>query len=521
MLESSPRLAAPIATSRRPFTPSLLAGVALLAVAAHVADAAQITPGNLVAVRVGDGTAALTSASTAVFLDEFTTAGVFVQTIPLPTAASGANQPLTNSGSATSEGLLNLSADGRFLVHAGYGTAPGLPSIAGTTSVAVPRVAALVDIATGNVDTTTALDAFSGGNPRSATSQDGSALWLSGSNSGVLYATTGATTALALNMAPTNTRMVQIVAGQLYLSSASSTFQGVSAVGTGLPTTAGQTVTLLPGFPTATGPSSYDYFFADAATLYVADDRTAAQGGGIQKWTESAGTWTLQYTLSVGTSGARSLTGVVQGGAATLYATTTATSANNVVVGTDTGVGTVFTTVTTAPANTAYRGLRLVPSAGSPFAAYCFGDGTATACPCGNVGVAGNGCPNSINAAGAHLAATGNASIAADTVVLAGTGMPNSSALYFQGTAQQSGGLGVVFGDGLRCAGGSVIRLATKFNAAGASQFPAGGDPSVSVRGLVASPGSRTYQCWYRNAAAFCTASTFNLTNGVGVTWGT
>jgi hypothetical protein len=30
----------------------------------------------------------------------------------------------------------------------------------------------------------------------------------------------------------------------------------------------------------------------------------------------------------------------------------------------------------------------------------------------------------------------------------------------------------------------------------------------------------RTYQCWYRNAdPLFCTASTFNLTNGVEVTW--
>jgi hypothetical protein len=27
------------------------------------------------------------------------------------------------------------------------------------------------------------------------------------------------------------------------------------------------------------------------------------------------------------------------------------------------------------------------------------------------------------------------------------------------------------------------------------------------------------YQLWYRNAAAFCTPSTFNLTNGLDVTW--
>jgi hypothetical protein len=41
----------------------------------------------------------------------------------------------------------------------------------------------------------------------------------------------------------------------------------------------------------------------------------------------------------------------------------------------------------------------------------------------------------------------------------------------------------------------------------------------VSVRGLITTPGTRTYQVWYRNSAAFCTASTFNLTNGVEITW--
>jgi len=149
----------------------------------------------------------------------------------------------------------------------------------------------------------------------------------------------------------------------------------------------------------------------------------------------------------------------------------------------------------------------------------CPGDGSGTACPCANSGVAGNGCASSVNPSGANLASTGFASISSDTVVLAGSGMPNSSALYFQGTSQQSGGAGSVFGDGLRCAGGSTIRLSTKSNVGGGSQYPAAGDPSVSVRGLVSVPGVRTYQVWYRNAAAFCTVSTFNLTNGREIVW--
>ncbi len=45
-------------------------------------------------------------------------------------------------------------------------------------------------------------------------------------------------------------------------------------------------------------------------------------------------------------------------------------------------------------------------------------------------------------------------------------------------------------GDGLRCAGGSVIRLGTKTNAGNASSYPVGRDIPVSVRGQIPSGGS-------------------------------
>jgi hypothetical protein len=153
--------------------------------------------------------------------------------------------------------------------------------------------------------------------------------------------------------------------------------------------------------------------------------------------------------------------------------------------------------------------------------AFCFGDGSGTACPCGNFGAPGNGCANSLSPAGAHLAATGTPSLAADTLALVGTGMGNGAALFFQGTTQVNGGAGAVFGDGLRCVGGTVVRLGTEANSGGASQYPTGSNPPVSVRGMITAAGSvRHYQCWYRNAAAFCTSDTFNLTNGLTVTWG-
>jgi hypothetical protein len=77
-----------------------------------------------------------------------------------------------------------------------------------------------------------------------------------------------------------------------------------------------------------------------------------------------------------------------------------------------------------------------------------------------------------------------------------------------------------VFGDGLRCAGGTVIRLSTETNdGTGASQYPSGADAPISVRGSNSAGAVRTYQGWYRNAAAFCTSDTFNVTNGVETTW--
>jgi PEP-CTERM motif len=116
------------------------------------------------------------------------------------------------------------------------------------------------------------------------------------------------------------------------------------------------TVSILPGFPTdsakATGGdyTPFGLFFANPTTLYVADEGTgnatdAADHAGLEKWTLSDGTWSLDYTLQdnlIGqmysvqgwnyletTSGLRNLTGEVNAnGTVTLWATTATTSAS-------------------------------------------------------------------------------------------------------------------------------------------------------------------------------------------------
>ncbi|MCY2959003.1 MAG: hypothetical protein NTY35_02470 [Planctomycetota bacterium] len=158
---------------------------------------------------------------------------------------------------------------------------------------------------------------------------------------------------------------------------------------------------------------------------------------------------------------------------------------------------------------------------GVPSSSFCAGDGSGTACPCGNAGAPGNGCASSVNPSGAQLAWSGNARVVSDDFQLQAAGLPATApVLFFQGTSQSVGGAGSVFGDGLRCASGTVIRLATKTASAGSAVFPEAWESNVSVRGAIpAIGGVRYYQAWYRNSAAFCTASTFNLTNGVRTQW--
>ena len=64
------------------------------------------------------------------------------------------------------------------------------------------------------------------------------------------------------------------------------------------------------------------------------------------------------------------------------------------------------------------------------------------------------------------------------------------------------------------------MRLGAKTNTAGTSSYPTGGDVNIAVKGGNVSGNVRQYQVWYRNSAAFCTASTFNLTNGYEILWG-
>jgi hypothetical protein len=323
----------------------------------NVNNASPFQNNTVVVVRVGTGTGSLTNAATAVFLDEYnTTTGALVQTIPLPTTISGANKRFVLSGTNSSEGYLTLSTDVNYLVLGGYDAAVGTDSISNTTSAANNRVIARF-AQTGAIDVITALtDAYSGGSINGVTSTDGSNFWTSGSNDGVKYATLGGTTSTQLSTTPANIRCINIFNRQLYIT---LQVTGFFAVGSGLPTAAGQTILELTGFPTS-GTQISPYAFQMNPTgniIYVACGNT---NYGIQKWTLSGGTWSLAYTISPTIS----FTGIVVDWTGTnpvIYATNLTSNANAIYKGTDVSNGSSVTVLTTAAANTIFRGISFTP----------------------------------------------------------------------------------------------------------------------------------------------------------------
>lgn len=335
--------------------------------------AAPFKPGNIVVARVGDGSAALSGAAAAVFLDEYTPAGVLVQSVPLPTSVSGNNRILTAAGNATTELALTRSADGRYLVLTGYGTAPGTASVVTSATTAVARVIGLIG-ADGSIDTSTNTGAFDGVSIRGAATADGTSFYSVGANSGVRYQALGSFASTPLSTTPTNVRSVNVVGGNLYIATASNPFIGLNQVGTGLPTTAGQTVTALPGFPgTTAGASPYGFYLADLdATVpgvdvaYVADDRAAA---GIQKWSLVNNAWVLNGTITG--SGVRGIQGSASGTAVALVASS-ANGASLYAVADNAGYNaapsqaTLPAALATASPNTAFRGVALAPVAPAP-----------------------------------------------------------------------------------------------------------------------------------------------------------
>jgi len=346
----------------------LAAGTAVAGLPRTATAATGFTAGDIVVYRVGDGTTALTSAAAPVFLDEYAPDGTLVSSTPMPTGDAAPAHALTASGTATSEGLLSLSADGRYLVAPGYDAPAGTAKISGTAAATTPRTVAVVD-ASGTVDTSTALTDFAtGNNPRSATSTNGTDLWVGGAAGGVRYASRGASTSTELDDGTyKNVRAVSVVDGQLY-ASADPTKAGltIGTVGTGTPHTSGQSVTNLP-FATPPGdPYGFALLTLGDGTapdsLYEADPTA----GAVVKYGLTDGAWTAEGSVPV--SSPEGLTANDDNGTVTVYVTSpgaTGTTGTLYRIVDASGVGGQLSgspqVLATLPANEASRGVAFTP----------------------------------------------------------------------------------------------------------------------------------------------------------------
>lgn len=411
-------------------------GVAgLLALSAH-SKAQLFTPGDLVVSTYGSSSTTLADgAPTAITLQEFATAGgaaVLSDTLPTADGFGGsANVGVVGEYGSSSEGNIQLSGDGRYLTIAGYsasaaaagigassnaanGTsfATGTPYSGSTVALAqstdsdVPRVAILVG-ANGNVNSSTVFNnLYTTNNPRAVYSANGSSIYISGqgdkkaSDQGIFYAATGTNTATNPSAPVTgiynakDTRYVTASGGNLYYSlDKSGSPTGIYQV-TGLPTGASTSSLITAANNGLSGAARVNYspegfFFANSTTLYVADTGVPKAGGtgsgGIQKWTLSNGTWSLQYTLTdpafvapnlaasatSGETGFEAITGEVFNGTVDLFAVSyTAGDANpnglyaiSDLLDSTTGAGENFTELESAAGNggEVFKGVSFAP----------------------------------------------------------------------------------------------------------------------------------------------------------------
>jgi Tol biopolymer transport system component len=168
--------------------------------------------------------------------------------------------------------------------------------------------------------------------------------------------------------------------------------------------------------------------------------------------------------------------------------------------------------------------------AATGFTSLCFpGAAGSIACPCSNPPSGSDrGCDNTSATGGALLSATGIAYLSTDSLLFTTGGeQPMATSILLQGNTLAP--TGIIFGQGVRCAGGTLKRLFTKTASGGSITAPDFnvGDPSVSARSaakgdVIQAGQSRWYLVYYRdpNVLGGCPASsTFNATQTGQVTW--
>jgi len=391
-----------------------------------------------------------------------TTSGSVENTVNVTSLAAAEGINLATSFSSKSELAINLSSDGSSLTFMGYNAAVGQFDVSNANTpgslepdntdiqTATYRAVGQISLSNNALQVTTT-NAYNGNNGRAAIATAGG-YYLVGNagngngsaqttlNTGVQYLSAASTNGgLGTNtqVGQFNTTQVGNAADKvakdnnfrgetvfnntLFVSkgSGSNGIDTVYQVGTtgSLPTGSSNAINVLPGFNTSPaktdtdGPHPFGIWFANASTMYVADEGSGAstdfgsspttQAGGLDKYSLVNGTWQLDYelkgsligssytvsgtgslagdSLTTTTDGLRNLTGKVNSnGTVTLYAVTSTEGSvlgdagadpNQIVAITDTladsnasqASGENFTVLDTAALGQVYRGVAIAP----------------------------------------------------------------------------------------------------------------------------------------------------------------
>lgn len=294
---------------------------------------------NIIVYRTGDGNTPLSDSAQQVSLVEFTSNGSFVQSVAGNFTGSTF---LSQSSIATSHGYLNS--------YNGLTAVPGYTSSYNTDNVASQNTKATYILAsnlTGSriLNSSTSPIPFSGNSYRSSIPVSSTTFYCSGTGSslttgGVWYYNGSNYIQIYGSTSPTfNIRNIEIYNGQLYISTGAGSARGIYAVGTGLPTTSGQSISLeLSNDQTNSSPYGF-YISPDGCTAYIAEDGNAGSSTiyGIYKWVKINNVWTYQYNFQCY---ARGLAVDYSGANPKLYVTTAVSasiSATSIIQLTDNG----------------------------------------------------------------------------------------------------------------------------------------------------------------------------------------
>ncbi len=367
-----------------------------------------LSSNNLVVARIGDGAQVLSGATgNTLYLDQYTPAGTYVNTIQIPD--EGIGQPYGTGGSdstsmpfgspallvcggnlapandAPFQALLSRSGDGQTINFAGYCDAypflgPDITTGAngGVNWRGIGGVNAFGLYALAY--TNTGLYSLGGHQIHGAVTSDQTNFWTTGEagSTAVKYLTPSFEPANGggipgVGGSAAGTRAIQVVGGNLDYSDVGTNPVGIYQI-SGLPQNSAVSTILIPETN-----SPMDFAFSpDGNTAYIADNGafggSSVPAGGIERWDLVSGTYTYSYTLATGagsTVGARGVTvdfsaqpawgaGVT---GAKIFATTAEATGNRLVRIIDNGAGSGATTLLTTSPGNILSGIKFGPQA--------------------------------------------------------------------------------------------------------------------------------------------------------------